>query len=114
MGGYMETKPFWTTKLSNSLLPMYLLALIKQRPRYGYELISELSRILEGKQNISSHHVYPILTGFEKRRLIQGSWLTSKKPRKYFQITPRGEVALTQLLLLIQKTKENISSILRE
>ena len=110
----MESRPLWITKLSHSLLPLYLLALIKLHPRYGYELLDELSRILEGREHISRHHIYPILNEFEKRRLLQGDWSTEKKPRKYYYITPRGEIALTQLLFLLQKTKDNIATILRE
>ncbi len=68
---------------------MCVLALVKQRDYYGYELVESISKRIE----ISEGTIYPIL-----RRLTQEGYFetylqesTEGPPRKYYRITTHGK-----------------------
>lgn len=82
----------WRSQIKRGTLEFSILLMISQKPRYGYEIISELEAwpILSAKEST----VYPLL-----RRLMKDGFLTSfwkettegLPPRKYYTITEIGE-----------------------
>lgn len=80
---------------------VFLLCLINQSPRYGYEIARFLEETNAGLWiNISMPYVYKLLKSFEERGLVSTEVVASKnRPnRTMYQITPRGREALLDSL----------------
>ena len=66
-----------------------------RRPTYGYRLLKDLAAHgLDTEEGT----LYPVLRRLEKQKLVASSWDTEgTRPRKYYQITPRGRETLARL-----------------
>lgn len=82
------------SQLLKGVLDMLLLALIAERPRYGYEMVEELGR--RGLHLVSEGSIYPVLARLERAGFVQGYFEPSPQgpPRKYYRILPQGHQAL--------------------
>jgi PadR family transcriptional regulator PadR len=65
--------------------------MIKQKPTYGYEIISTLEKypILAARENT----IYPLLRRLQKEEFIISSWqegVEGLPPRKYYSIINKG------------------------
>ena len=82
------------SQLLKGILEGCVLSIISRGETYGYEILAEL--IACGFQGLMEGTLYPILTRLEKKKLIQCR--KEKSPfgpiRKYFSITPEGEIYL--------------------
>lgn len=81
----------WKSQIKRGTLEFCILLMIKQRPSYGYEIISALEKypILAAKENT----IYPLLRRLLKEEYISSSWQESVEglpPRKYYSITDKG------------------------
>ena len=81
----------WKSQIKRGTLEFCILLMIKQRPSYGYEIISTLEKypILAAKENT----IYPLLRRLLKEEYISSSWQESTEglpPRKYYSITDKG------------------------
>lgn len=83
-----------TTELRRGVLGPCVLALLTERPRFGLELVRDLSHA-DGLLT-SEGTVYPLLN-----RLRDAGWVTSRwdheedqRPRRYYSITDQGRVHL--------------------
>lgn len=74
-------------------LPLVLLALTAQRPRHGYEIMSELTRLFGPKYRASPGSVYPAIEALEAEGLISGR---PEGGRTVYGITPVGEESLAE------------------
>lgn len=74
-------------------MALVLLALLQDRPMHGYELRSELERVLPGYRP-SPGAVYPALTGLVEEGLLQGIEDAEHARRRAFEITAAGRNAL--------------------
>jgi PadR family transcriptional regulator PadR len=84
-----------TTELRRGVLGPCVLALLAERPRFGLELVRDLSHA-DGLLT-SEGTVYPLLN-----RLRDSGWVTSRwrhesdqRPRRYYSITEQGRAHLT-------------------
>ncbi|WP_246469704.1 PadR family transcriptional regulator [Cohnella nanjingensis] len=80
----------WTSQVRRGLLEYCILQLIGKEPRYGYELVTLLSRweplaVTEGT-------LYPLLRRLLKDQIIESYWQESESgpPRKYYRLTGIG------------------------
>lgn len=72
-------------------LPLVLLALVAERPRHGYEIMSELARLFGPAYRPSPGSVYPAVEALEAEGLIQGEVGDGKTT---YRITAAGKQAL--------------------
>ena len=83
------------------MLELCVLALVKRKDSYGYELVQQISN----KFLISEGSVYPLLRRLTKEGYFQ-TYLkesTEGPPRKYYQLTEQGE---TQFHLLVTEWRD--------
>ena len=73
-------------------LRLVILALIAEKPRYGYEVIKELGERVGGDYSPSPGVVYPTLTMLEEMGYAQAS--QDAQGRKLYGLTPDGEKVL--------------------
>jgi DNA-binding PadR family transcriptional regulator len=77
---------------------------------YGYNLIGKLS---ECGISIEANTLYPMLRRLESQGLLESRWDTEgKKPRKYYQTSPKGIEVLGILRVQWKITVENLNNIL--
>ncbi|SEG68684.1 poly-beta-hydroxybutyrate-responsive repressor [Thermomonospora echinospora] len=76
------------------LLHPFLLLLIFERPGHGYELIERLGRL--GAAEVEPGHVYRVLRGLERERLVVSTWVPSDSgpARRCYELTPDGLAGL--------------------
>jgi PadR family transcriptional regulator PadR len=80
------------------LLPVLLLHLLAQGPRYGNELMGEIEELTRGGWVSNPGAIYPLLSLLEAEGLIEGSWETPhKRRRRFYSLTPAGKKELERL-----------------
>jgi PadR family transcriptional regulator PadR len=76
-------------QFKKGVLELCVLALLKTRERYGYEMVMEISKHFD----MSEGSIYPLL----RRLMSEGYFTTYLKessegpPRKYYRLTDKGE-----------------------
>ncbi len=88
----------WKSQIKRGTLEFCILLMIRRRPSYGYEIITELERypILAAKENT----IYPLLRRLLKEGVISSYWQESAEglpPRKYYSLTATGEEYLASM-----------------
>ena len=75
---------------------MCLLALLARQPRYGYEIVQQLTQ--QGLDLVSEGSIYPLLSRLQQRGLIEGYLVPSTEGpmRKYYRLLPEGAKQLEQ------------------
>jgi PadR family transcriptional regulator PadR len=79
-----------TTELRRGVLGPCVLALLEERPRFGLELVRDLSEA-DGLLT-SQGTVYPLLNRLRDNGLVTSRWIhqDAAHPRRYYSITDRG------------------------
>jgi PadR family transcriptional regulator PadR len=83
------------TQLRRGVVEHCVLALLKDRPRYGFELVRELSEV--AGLLTSEGTIYPLLSRLRRDGLVLTSWQESASgpPRRYYVLTDDGRASLT-------------------
>lgn len=86
-------------ELSRGTVELAVLALIREKPRYGYDLLTSLGAATEGSLSIKEGTLYPVLHRLEDAGHIEASWQAEGRaaPRKYYGITKKGKERLALL-----------------
>ena len=71
---------------------MLLMALLKDRDMYGYEMVEELARRSDDTFHLKEGTLYPLLHTLEKEKLVMSYIQTAPngRDRKYYRLTPSG------------------------
>ncbi|HET6860737.1 MAG TPA: PadR family transcriptional regulator [Streptomyces sp.] len=82
------------SQLRKGTLEYCILALMRDRPRYGVELLQELEA--SGALATSQGTVYPLLSRLRRDDLVTTTWQESAAgpPRRYYELTDSGRAAL--------------------
>ena len=85
-----------TTELRRGVLGPCVLALLAERPRFGLELVRDLSRA-DGLLT-SEGTVYPLLNRLRDAGLVTSRWIhdDQTRPRRYYSITDEGREHLEE------------------
>ncbi|GGL50173.1 PadR family transcriptional regulator [Halocalculus aciditolerans] len=78
------------------LVSYLVLELLAERPRYGYEILKEITEISGGHWEPSYGSVYPILYKFEDNGWAERVEREDEPDRKYFALTEAGEDELAE------------------
>jgi len=83
-------------QMRKGILEFCILSLIHQREMYVSDLIDELKK---GKLDVVEGTLYPLLTRLKNSEFLSYRWeeSTGGPPRKYYQITEKGKLFLTEL-----------------
>ncbi|MWV40811.1 PadR family transcriptional regulator [Natrialba sp. INN-245] len=76
------------------LIAYLVLELLEERPRYGYEILKEITEISGGHWEPSYGSVYPILYKFEEKGWAERIEREDEPDRKYFELTDAGREEL--------------------
>ena len=109
----MDTfNPFVATLLSKGggLLPLYVLHLISQQPRYGNEIMDLLAERTNGQWVSNPGAIYPLLTLLEKENFIDGKWEDpEKRTVRVYTITEKGQTEVSRIgMIVMPKLNETL------
>ncbi len=78
--------------------PGLALALLAERPMYGYELAKAISARSAGALLLGQGTLYPVLHQLERAGHIAGKWETQQggPERRVYRLTPQGQAALAE------------------
>jgi len=79
-----------------------ILWLIKQKPKHGYELMTEIKRLTGRKLKPST--LYPLLYWLEAKGYVAGVWVEKgKRNLRRYSITTEGKTSLNRISTLLNK-----------
>ena len=83
-----------STQIRKGTLDFFVLAILKDTPRYPREVIETLNH---HGLNLVEGTIYPLFLRLYKNNLVAYEWIESAgHPRKYYSLTPDGLIALKQ------------------
>ena len=87
-----KTLKDWGVEYKKGYTAYFTLLLLKQRPMYGYEIISMMSEWTETKVSFQTSAVYQVLKRLARKDFVKSRWQKSEKgpKRKYYEITASG------------------------
>jgi len=87
----------WATQLRKGMLELCILNAIKDSSLYGYDIVRKL-RNIEGLL-VTEGTIYPILSRLKREGLVRTEIKESTEgpPRKYYEITTKGEKILSEM-----------------
>ena len=76
-----------------------ILAVLRYKDLYGYEIIKEISRQSDDVLVLAEGSMYPMLHQLEQKKILKSYWQTEAgRERKYYQITSKGKTVLSKNL----------------
>lgn len=103
--GIASFNPFVASVLSKGggLMPVLVMHLIDERPRYGNEIMSLIAERTGGQWVANPGAIYPLMTMLEERGLIEGEWEDpEKRTVRVYRLTAEGEGELERLKAIIK------------
>lgn len=90
-----------------------LLAIIKDKEVYGYEMAEKLESY--GFNSFSEGTIYPLLLRMQKEELVKSTLKksTAGPRRKYYSLTPKGELELNKFIERWNNLQSNVNKVLR-
>lgn len=82
------------------VMSLVLLSLLKREDMYGYQLVTEIQRLSEGKIVTQEGSLYPVLYKLEDQDLISSRKVPVGKRmnRVYYHLEPSGAQRLAELI----------------
>lgn len=76
-------------RMVKSFLDLFVLALLDNGSRHGYEIMRELKAATGTR--IGPGTLYPLLYELEERKLVTGEWVSpNRRSRKVYKLTEQG------------------------
>lgn len=98
-------------ELRRGSLVLAVLAALEHE-RYGYTLRKELA---DAGLAIEEGALYPMLRRLETQGLLTSEWREEdKRNKRFYRLSPQGEVILTQLLLDWENLSQSLRAILQQ
>lgn len=115
--GLDDFNPFVAGLLSKGggLLPLYVLLLIAQKPRYGNEIMSLITERTGGQWVANPGAIYPLMTMLEEQGLITGEWEDpQKRTVRVYSLTEAGQGELSRLKAIVQPRLDDAIEVLKQ
>ena len=100
-----EISPEWTAELKRGSIQLCLLALLVKDEKYGFQILRELRERSNGFFDLKEGTLYPALRRLEERGFVESHWKEpgpgeGGMPRKYYRLTERGRLGLSEALAI--------------
>ena len=101
------------SQLRRGALEFCVLALLRDRERYGFELVQTLSAV-DGMVT-SEGTVYPLLGRLRRDGVVSTTWRESSSgpPRRYYRLTPAGKGVLAEFTHEWRRFRDGVDTLLR-
>lgn len=86
-------------ELKRGSLELIVLHVLSPGEAYGYEIVSKLATLTDGRLEVTDGTLYPVLYRLERAGFVSVRWETPTRgvPRKYYRLTRDGERELVAL-----------------
>ncbi|MCB9420542.1 MAG: PadR family transcriptional regulator [Ardenticatenaceae bacterium] len=114
--GQDEFNPFVASILSKGggLLPLYVMHLLSQQPRYGNELMEKITERTAGQWVANPGAIYPLMTMLEEQGLITGDWEDpTKRTIRIYRLTEMGAKELARLKAIVRPKLEEAVEVMQ-
>jgi PadR family transcriptional regulator, regulatory protein PadR len=103
---------YLVAQMRRGVLPYCVLAMLREKDRYGFELVHALGGIdalVTGEGT-----VYPLLARLRRQGLVDTSWQESATgpPRKYYRLAPAGREVLAEFTRSWSRLRDSIDGLL--
>ena len=100
------------TQFKKGVLELLVLAIVSRKDKYGYELVEEVSRIVD----VNEGTIYPILKRLTNEGFFETYLEESKEGpiRKYYHITVKGVEHLKELKREWLKFSQSVNDFFKE
>jgi len=100
------------TQLRRGTVEHCVLALLRDRPRYGFDLVRELSDA--GELLTSEGTIYPLLARLRRDGLVETSWQESGTgpPRRYYALTGDGRATVAAFISEWSRFRDGVDRVL--
>jgi len=96
------------------LLPLLVLHLLEEQPRYGNEIMKALQERTNGRWVSNPGVIYPMLNIMEEHDLVEGEWEDEdRRTRRFYRITQQGIEELARLKDVMRPRLKEASEILQ-
>lgn len=102
--GDVSFNPFVANLFSQGggLLPLIVLHLLREQPRYGNELMSLISQMTADQWVANPGAIYPLMTELEDRGLVEGQWDDPRKRTvRIYHLTAKGEREMKRVKAIV-------------
>ena len=101
-----------TTQMLKGILDGCILAIIKEKEVYGYELAEKLENY--GFTSFSEGTIYPLLLRMQKAGLLLSTLKksTAGPRRKYYSLSEKGEKELKEFMKRWDTLQQNVNNVL--
>jgi DNA-binding PadR family transcriptional regulator len=102
--GDVSFNPFVANLFSQGggLLPLIVLHLLVEKPRYGNELMSLIAEKTAGQWAANPGAIYPLMTELETRGLVEGAWDDPRKRTvRVYHLTDKGRRELERVKSIV-------------
>ena len=97
------------SQMRKGMLEYCIMLLLHKEPAYASDIIQKLK---EAKLIVVEGTLYPLLTRLKNDDLLSYEWIDSTRPpRKYYKLTPKGEVFLGELEVSWRELNETVNHI---
>lgn len=98
--------------MRRGVLPYCVLAMLRDRQLYGFELVRALSAI-DGMVT-GEGTMYPLLARLRQQDLVDTTWQESAHgpPRRYYRLTPAGRQALAEFAAAWAVLRDSVNELL--
>lgn len=114
--GDVSFNPFVAMLFSQGggLLPVIVLHLLAEKPRYGNEIMTLLSESTSGGWKANPGAIYPLMATLEERGFITGEWEDpDKRTIRIYQLTEFGQRELQRVKSVVQPKLEEAVEVLQ-
>ncbi|MFJ2437759.1 PadR family transcriptional regulator [Streptomyces anulatus] len=100
------------SQLRKGVLEFCILALLREGPKYGVELLNDLQGT--GALATSQGTVYPLLSRLRRDELVVTTWQESAfgPPRRYYELTESGHAALARFITVWPGFRDTVDHLL--
>lgn len=98
------------SQMRKGMLEYCIMLLLHKEPAYASDIIQKLK---EAKLIVVEGTLYPLLTRLKNDDLLSYEWIESTQgpPRKYYQLTKKGEIFLRELESAWQELNDTVRHI---
>jgi PadR family transcriptional regulator PadR len=99
-------------QMRRGVLPYCVLAMVRDKERYGFELVQSLAGI-DGMVT-GEGTIYPLLARLRRQGLVETTWResTAGPPRRYYRIAPAGREALAEFTGSWRRLRDSVDDLL--
>ncbi|MFI9629106.1 PadR family transcriptional regulator [Streptomyces sp. NPDC052042] len=96
------------SQLRKGVLEYCVLALLRDGPLYGVELLEALGAV--DVMTTSQGTIYPLLSRLRRESLVDTRWQESPSgpPRRYYELTPTGQAALAEFATVWPRFRDGV------